>query len=91
MSITSMKVGPLAYLWLSQAAITSGKLKSEDEVFDLMNSICKSLTKATEHLWYSKIGDVCNAFVKWCGSNGKSKKGLSIVKKILNKVCDSKD
>jgi len=88
MQVTSMTSGPLAYIWLSCAAIESETIKDEETIFTLMNSILQSLSKTTEHLWYSKIGDLCNAFVKWCNTNGKMKKGLSLVKKILVLVCD---
>ena len=86
MSVTSMKMGPLAYLWLATAALASEKIKGEDEVFELMNSIIAHLNKDTEHLWYSKIGDLCNQFTKWCIQNSKEKKGLTLVKKILTLV-----
>jgi len=66
-----MKTGPLAYLWLATAGITSKKINNEDEVFDLMKTIISSLDKTSEHLWYSKIGDLCKAFTKWCISNSK--------------------
>ena len=91
MQVTSMKTGPLAYLWLANAALASEKIKGEDQVFELMNSILKDLKKDTEHLWYSKIGDLCNQFVKWCSQNNKQKKGLTLIKKILTIVQDSPD
>lgn len=88
MQVTSMKAGPLAYLWLACAAIESNTIKEEVAIFNLFDTVTVSLNKTNEHLWYSKIGDLCNLLVKWCNTNNKTKKGLSVVKKILMIVRD---